>query len=65
MPALLKKTLLVAAALLLSNRAGGQGIDAILATLKTDNAWTLAQQRSICEIPAPPFKEAARARRKK
>jgi tripeptide aminopeptidase len=37
-----------------------QGIDAILATLKADNAWTLQQQRSICEIPAPPFKEAAR-----
>ncbi len=29
--------------------------------LKTDNAWTLEQQISICEIPAPPFKEAARA----
>ena len=28
--------------------------------LKSDNAWTLAQQKSICEIPAPPFKEAAR-----
>jgi len=38
-----------------------QGLDAVLATIKADNAWTLAQQRSICEIPAPPFKEAARA----
>jgi acetylornithine deacetylase/succinyl-diaminopimelate desuccinylase-like protein len=38
----------------------GQGVDAILATIKADNAWTLAQQRSICEIPAPPFKETAR-----
>jgi tripeptide aminopeptidase len=37
-------------------------VDTILATLRSDNAWTLAQQRSICEIPAPPFKEAARAR---
>jgi tripeptide aminopeptidase len=36
-------------------------IDNILATIRADNAWTLAQQRSICEIPAPPFKEAARA----
>ena len=36
-------------------------LDAILATLKADNAWTLAQQRSICEIPAPPFKESERA----
>jgi acetylornithine deacetylase/succinyl-diaminopimelate desuccinylase-like protein len=32
-----------------------------LATLRADNAWTLAQQQSICEIAAPPFKEAARA----
>jgi acetylornithine deacetylase/succinyl-diaminopimelate desuccinylase-like protein len=29
--------------------------------IRTDNAWTLEQQRSICEVPAPPFKEAARA----
>ena len=36
------------------------GIDPILATLKADNAWTVAQQKSICEIPAPPFKETAR-----
>lgn len=32
-----------------------------LATLRADNAWTLEQQTSICEIPSPPFKEAARA----
>ncbi|HEX6631031.1 MAG TPA: M20/M25/M40 family metallo-hydrolase [Gemmatimonadaceae bacterium] len=32
-----------------------------LAALKTDNDWTLQQQASICEIAAPPFKEAARA----
>ncbi|HET9452901.1 MAG TPA: M20/M25/M40 family metallo-hydrolase [Gemmatimonadaceae bacterium] len=36
-------------------------VDAMLAQLKADNAWTLAQQKSLCEIPAPPFKEAARA----
>jgi tripeptide aminopeptidase len=30
--------------------------------LKADNAWTLGQQRSICEIPAPPFKETTRGR---
>jgi acetylornithine deacetylase/succinyl-diaminopimelate desuccinylase-like protein len=35
-------------------------LQTILATLQTDNAWTLAQQKSICEIPAPPFKETAR-----
>ncbi len=28
--------------------------------IKADNAWTLDQQQSICEIPAPPFKEAVR-----
>ena len=28
--------------------------------IKADNAWTLDQQVSICEIPAPPFKEATR-----
>jgi len=31
-----------------------------LATLKTDNAWTLQQQAALCEVPAPPFKEQAR-----
>ena len=33
-----------------------------LATIKADNAWTLEQQETICEIPAPPFKETARGR---
>jgi tripeptide aminopeptidase len=33
----------------------------VLNTLRADNAWTLEQQASICEIAAPPFKEAARA----
>ena len=28
--------------------------------IKADNAWTVEQQRSICEIAAPPFKEQAR-----
>ena len=32
-----------------------------MAALKATNDWTLEQQASICEIPAPPFKEAARA----
>jgi tripeptide aminopeptidase len=31
-----------------------------LGALERDNAWTLEQQVSLCEIPAPPFKEAAR-----
>lgn len=36
-------------------------VRAALAAIKADNAWTLDQQKSICEIPAPPFKEATRA----
>jgi len=31
-----------------------------LARIKADNAWALSQQQSICEIPAPPFKESVR-----
>ena len=53
-------SLLFASALAFPVRAVGQGVDAILATVKADNAWTLAQQGSICEIPAPPFRETAR-----
>jgi len=34
---------------------------AAFGALQTDNAWTLDQQASICQIPAPPFKEQARA----
>ncbi|HEX7939127.1 MAG TPA: M20/M25/M40 family metallo-hydrolase [Gemmatimonadaceae bacterium] len=56
----MRTAVLAVATLLLAHRGGAQGIDAILASIKSDNAWTLAQQRSICEIPAPPFKEAAR-----
>ncbi|MBX3174054.1 MAG: M20/M25/M40 family metallo-hydrolase [Gemmatimonadaceae bacterium] len=32
-----------------------------MSALQSQQAWTLAQQISICEIPAPPFKEQARA----
>ena len=32
-----------------------------MASMRQLQAWTLQQQVSICEIPAPPFKEAARA----
>lgn len=35
-------------------------VRAAMERLKTDNAWTLDQQVSICEIPAPPFKEERR-----
>jgi acetylornithine deacetylase/succinyl-diaminopimelate desuccinylase-like protein len=34
---------------------------AALDAIKADNAWTLEQQRTLCEIPAPPFKESVRA----
>lgn len=34
---------------------------AAFGALQSDNAWTLDQQASICQIPAPPFKEQARA----
>lgn len=39
------------------NLAVQRALDAI----RRDNQWTLAQQISICEIPAPPFAEQARA----
>lgn len=32
-----------------------------LTQLRSANDWTLSQQESLCEIPAPPFREAARA----
>ena len=32
----------------------------VLDSLRVTNAWTLDQQASICEVPAPPFKEKAR-----
>lgn len=35
---------------------------AAIDSLQTNNAWTMEQQVSICEIPAPPFHEAARGR---
>lgn len=36
-------------------------IRAAMDRIRTDNAWTIDQQVSICEIPAPPFKEERRA----
>ena len=35
-------------------------MQAALEMIRADNAWTLQQQRELCEIPAPPFQEAAR-----
>ena len=36
-------------------------LTAAIASIKSTNPWTIEQQTSICEIPAPPFQEAARA----
>jgi acetylornithine deacetylase/succinyl-diaminopimelate desuccinylase-like protein len=36
-------------------------VTAAFSALQNENAWTLDQQASICQIPAPPFKEQARA----
>lgn len=41
--------------------SGNARVRAALETIQRDNAWTLDQQVSICEIPAPPFKEQQRA----
>ena len=40
---------------------GNTSLSAAMEVVKRDNAWTLDQQVSICEIPAPPFKESVRA----
>ena len=36
-------------------------VRAALELIKADNAWTVQQQVELTQIPAPPFKEAARA----
>jgi tripeptide aminopeptidase len=41
--------------------SANQAVRTALAALRADNAWTLEQQASICEIASPPFKEAVRA----
>ena len=35
-------------------------VKAVMDSIKANNAWTLEKQVSLCEIPAPGFKEAAR-----
>ena len=40
--------------------AANPRVRAALDAIRRDNAWTLDQQASICEIPAPPFKETVR-----
>jgi tripeptide aminopeptidase len=54
------KTLVLLAVAAVPLRAQSTALDAAIALLRTDNAWTLTQQRTICEVPAPPFKETAR-----
>jgi hypothetical protein len=45
-----------------TERAGRQPVGSRrLDRIRSDNTWTVEQQVSICEIPAPPFKEERRA----
>src|SRR4051812_29900007 len=44
----------------LARTAQRPAVRALLDSIKANNAWTLQQQVSLCEIPAPPFKEQAR-----
>src|SRR5688572_3460101 len=55
-------TLLAPASAQMTVPADNARVRAALAAIKADNAWTLEQQETICEIPAPPFKETARGR---
>ena len=57
----MNRLLSVILAFAIAARVHAQTVESILGTLKSGNAWTLSQQKTICEIPAPPFKEAARA----
>jgi tripeptide aminopeptidase len=58
---------LVGASLATASGMAAQGdatptaVRAAMDRIKADNAWTIEQQISICEIPAPPFKEERRA----
>jgi acetylornithine deacetylase/succinyl-diaminopimelate desuccinylase-like protein len=40
--------------------AQNASVKAAISQIERDNAWTLDQQVTLCEIPAPPFKETAR-----
>lgn len=44
-----------------SDPAGHPAVRAALERIRADNAWTIDQQVSICEVPAPPFAEERRA----
>ncbi len=45
----------------LAAQATPKALAPVLESLRRTNEWTLAQQVEICEIPAPPFGEAARS----
>ena len=45
---------------LIAASLGAQSFQPVLDSIRADQAWTLEQQISICEIPAPPFKETKR-----
>jgi tripeptide aminopeptidase len=44
----------------MSRLASRADVRALLDSIRAHNAWSLDQQVSLCEIPAPPFKEATR-----
>jgi acetylornithine deacetylase/succinyl-diaminopimelate desuccinylase-like protein len=58
---LLACTATVAGAQALPIPSDNARLRAALDTVKAQEPWTLNQQVSLCEIPAPPYKEAARA----
>ena len=65
---MLRRVITPLALVLLAAPAAGQNavpvqeprVRSAIDIIKADNAWTLEQQVSICEIPAPPFKEQVR-----
>ncbi len=54
-------TLAPAALFAQNDPPGNPAIRAAMDRIRTDNTWTVEQQVSICEIPAPPFMEERRA----
>jgi Acetylornithine deacetylase/Succinyl-diaminopimelate desuccinylase and related deacylases len=44
----------------LQRLAARRDVRSLLESLRANNAWTLQQQATLCEIPAPPYKETAR-----
>lgn len=43
-----------------SDASANTAVRSAMERIRADNAWTIEQQISICEIPAPPFKEERR-----